>query len=115
VTARLEDRVGPLRELIERSPHGFALVTTTTGVLLGRLRFSALGDNPDALAGDVMEPGPSTVRADTPAAKLAGRLAEQGLKTAIVTTPEGRLIGVARRADLERAAAATPAGETKPS
>jgi CBS-domain-containing membrane protein len=84
-------------------------------VLLGRLRFSALGDDPDARAEAVMEPGPSTVRADTPAAKLAGRLAEQELKTAIVTTPEGHLIGVARREDLERAGGATPAGETGPS
>jgi CBS-domain-containing membrane protein len=112
VTRRLDDRVGPLREEIERSPYGFALVTTITGVLLGRLRFSALGDDPDARAEDVMEPGPSTVRADTPAGELAGRLAEQSLKTAIVTTPQGRLIGVARREELERAASATAAGET---
>jgi CBS-domain-containing membrane protein len=83
--------------------------------VLGRLRFSALGDDPDARAEDVMEPGPSTVRADTAAAKLAAKLAERELKTAIVTTPEGELIGVVRREDLERAAAATPAGETGPS
>jgi CBS-domain-containing membrane protein len=48
-----------------------------------------------------MEPGPSTVRADTKAAELAEQLARQELNTAIVTTPEGRLIGVARRSELE--------------
>jgi Mg/Co/Ni transporter MgtE len=102
VTCHIEDQIGPLRERIERSPYGFALVITPGGVLLGRVRRSALGADPDARAEDVMEAGPSTVRAHTPAHVLAKRLAEQDLETAIVTTPEGRLIGVARREDLER-------------
>jgi Mg/Co/Ni transporter MgtE len=104
VTCGLDDRVGPLRDQIERSPYGFALVTASGGVLLGRVRLSALGDDPDARAEDIMEPGPSTVRPHRPAGELAKRLREQELKTAIVTTPEGRLIGVARQDDLERAA-----------
>jgi len=49
----------------------------------------------------IMEPGPSTVRADTLAAVLGPRLAERELRTAIVSTPEGRLIGVVTRSDLE--------------
>ena len=102
VTCALGDPVGPLRERIDRSPYGFALVTSRGGVVLGRLRRSRLGDDPDARAEDVMEPGPSTVRADAAAAPLGRRLAERDLRTAIVTTPQGRLIGVARREDLER-------------
>ena len=54
-----------------------------------------------ATAEAVMEPGPTTVRADTLAADLAQRLTERDLKTAIVSTPEGRLIGVVTRTDLE--------------
>ena len=50
-----------------------------------------------------MEPGPSTVRADTAAGALAKRLADRNLRWAIVTYPEGRLIGVASRTDLEQA------------
>jgi CBS-domain-containing membrane protein len=50
-----------------------------------------------------MEPGPSTVRPDTPADSLAKRLAERELHFAIVADPEGRLIGVVRREDLEHA------------
>ncbi len=57
----------------------------------------------DATAEEVMESGPSTVRADTSAGELAQRLAQRDLKTAIVSTPEGRLIGVVRRRDLEAA------------
>jgi CBS-domain-containing membrane protein len=103
VTCRLTDRVGDVRERIAGSPYGFALLTTPGGVVLGRLRGSALDCDPDLPAETVMEAGPSTVRPDTPAAKLASRLAEQQLQFAIVTTPEGRLLGVARRPDLERA------------
>jgi CBS-domain-containing membrane protein len=58
---------------------------------------------PGATAEAIMEPGPSTVRADTLAADLARRLTERDLRTAIVSTPEGRLIGVVTRTDLEAA------------
>jgi CBS-domain-containing membrane protein len=59
--------------------------------------------SPGATAEAVMEPGPTTVRADTIAADLAQRLADRDLRTAIVSTPEGRLIGVVLRTDLEAA------------
>jgi rhodanese-related sulfurtransferase/CBS domain-containing protein len=100
VTARLDDRVGDIRERVEASPYGFGFVVADRGTLLGRLRRSALEGNPNETAADVMEPGPSTVRADTPPPELASRLDKGGLTTAVVTTPEGRLMGVVRRADL---------------
>jgi Mg/Co/Ni transporter MgtE len=104
VTAHLADPVAAIREHVGRSPYGFAFVTTEDRVLLGRLPASVMQDAPaGATAEAVMEPGPSTVRADTLALELAERLAERGLKTAIVSTPEGRLIGVVRRSDLEAA------------
>ncbi len=49
-----------------------------------------------------MEPGPSTVRFNTPAHDLVQRLAGKNLKTAIVTTPSGCLVGVFHRADAEK-------------
>jgi CBS domain-containing protein len=104
VTSRLSDPAAGVRELVGDSPYGFALVTTKDGIILGRLRGSALRDAPgDATAEALMEPGPSTVRADTPAAELAQRLARRDLETAVVSTPEGRLIGVVLRSDLEAA------------
>ena len=93
-----------VRTRVERSPYGFALVVSEGRVVLGRLSAGALRNGSgDAVAETVMEPGPSTVRADIPAADLAKRLAERDLSFAIVTTPEGRLIGVVRREDLEAA------------
>ena len=103
VTCRLDDRVGDVRERIAGSPFGFALVTTPGGVLLGRVRGSSLDCDPNLLAEDVMEAGPSTVRPDKPADKVAARLDEKQLRFAIVTTPEGRLLGVFCRADLDAA------------
>jgi CBS domain-containing protein len=104
ITCRLNDPIGPIREQVESSRYGFALVTTEDHILLGRLRGSVMRDTPaEATAEAVMEPGPSTVRADTLASELATRLAERDLRTAIVSTPEGRLIGVVTRTDLEEA------------
>ena len=106
VMCRLDERVGDVGELILASGYGFGLVTTADGVVLGRLRRSALDGDPKLRAEEVMEPGPSTVRPDTLAGDLAKRLADRELQFAVVTNPEGRLIGVVRRADLERAVSA---------
>ena len=101
VTCGLSDSVAEVRPRVENSPYGFALVVADGGVLLGRLRQAALADDPAARAEDVMEPGPSTVRANTAPSKLALRLRAAELKTALVTTPDGVLLGVVRAADLE--------------
>jgi CBS domain-containing protein len=103
VTCDLGARVGDVRERVGASPYRFAFVVAGGGMVLGRLRRAALEGDPDARAEDVMEPGPSTVRADTPAADLLERLTRQDLTSAVVTDPEGRLMGVVRRADLEGA------------
>ncbi len=42
--------------------YGFALVLSETQVLLGRLRKSSLEGTSTAIAGEVMESGPSTIR-----------------------------------------------------
>jgi CBS domain-containing protein len=103
VTCRLDERVGEVRERVDASPYGFGLVTSAGGVLLGRLRASALDGDPAARTEEVMEAGPSTVRPHTPAARLAKKLAARDLKSAIVTTPTGVLVGVTRHRELEAA------------
>jgi Mg/Co/Ni transporter MgtE len=98
VTCRLDDPVGPLCDKVKQSPYGFALVTTDDRTIFGRLRGSVINEaDPDALAEEVMSPGPSTVRADTTVDDLRERLDKKDLKTAIVSDPEGRLIGVIMR------------------
>lgn len=102
VTCALDTQVGELRDKIEQSPYGFALVVWSDGTMLGRVRSSQIRDAADdATAEQVMQPGPSTVRPDLPVDELRKRLDEKELKTALVSTPEGRLIGVVTRKQLD--------------
>ena len=96
----LDERIGTVRDRVDASPYGFALVTGPHGVLLGRLRKAALQGDPDAVAEAVMEPGPSTVRADLPPAELRERLERRDLTSAVISDPDGRVLGVVRFADL---------------
>jgi rhodanese-related sulfurtransferase len=89
-----------LRARVDASPFGFALVVDADGVLLGRLRRSALEQGTGERVEQLMEVGPSTVRADEPAQPLRERLEKRDLNCAVVTSPDGVLIGVVRRADL---------------
>jgi Mg/Co/Ni transporter MgtE len=100
VTVRMDERMGDVRPRVEASPYGFAFVVAEGGAVLGRLRKAALEGDPDARAEDVMDPGPSTVRAHMPLDTLRNRLEKRNLTTAVVTTPEGALLGAVRRADL---------------
>ena len=101
VIARPEQPVGQVAGRVARSPYGFALVVAQDTTLLGRLRKAALDGDPAAQAEQVMEAGPSTVRADRPLAELAERLRSRELRTAVVTAPDGKLLGVVRRSDME--------------
>jgi len=101
VLCGLTDRVGDVRARVAASPYRFAFVVSDGRVLLGRLRRVALDADPQLTAEEAMEPGPSTIRADTPPAELRERLRRGDLRTAVVTTPDGVLLGVVRRQDLE--------------
>ena len=100
VTCVVHDRTGDVLPRVQASPYGFAFVVSSNGTLLGRLRRAVLEGDAEASAGAVMEPGPSTVRGDTPLEKLRDRLDSRNLRTAVVTTPDGMLVGVVRREDL---------------
>jgi Mg/Co/Ni transporter MgtE len=100
-TCQLTETAAAVRDRIERSPYGFALVLSDQGeILLGRVRRSGLGPDPHAPVEELMEPGPSTVRAYVEAEELARRLEERKPATAVVTTPSGGLLGVVRREQL---------------
>ena len=74
---------------------GALIVVNDRGIVLGRVQ---PGDYPrDATAEDVMEPGPTTVRAHEPLDALLGQMELRRVHEIIVTTPEGRLLGLVRR------------------
>jgi CBS domain-containing protein len=103
VTCGLQETIGAVRERVAQSRHRFTFVVSEDGVLLGRLRKAALEGDPGARAEDVMEPGPSTSRPDTPPAELLAKLERRQLRTAVLSDPDGRLLGVVRRDDLAAA------------
>jgi rhodanese-related sulfurtransferase len=103
----LADRVEAIRQRIDASPYGFALVLAGR-VVLGRVRRSRLADALNDASGELlMEPGPSTTRPHTDPGELASSLRRSGASTAILTTPEGELLGVVRRCDLPDPGAGT--------
>ncbi|MGH9114000.1 MAG: CBS domain-containing protein [Acidimicrobiales bacterium] len=71
-----------------------ALVVNEARVVLGRVR--ADGHPPSGRAEDVMEPGPTTVRAHEPLDPLLARMQQRNAREIVVTTSEGRLLGVLR-------------------
>jgi rhodanese-related sulfurtransferase len=99
-TCSRTDRAEEIKQQVDASPYGFALVLADR-VVLGRVRRSRLDDaQPETSAESLMEPGPSTTRPHTDPGDLAGQLQRSGANTAILTTPEGELLGVVHRSDL---------------
>ena len=96
VTCALGDDALAVRDRIEASPYGFALVVAN-GTIMGRLRRSVINEAGSGTAEELMDPGPSTGRPDQDIEELRKKLDDKGLKTAIVSTPEGKLIGVVTR------------------
>jgi CBS domain-containing protein len=101
VTCGLSDVVGAVRERVAASRYGFAFVVSPGGVLLGRRRRAALEADAEARAEDVMEPGPSTIRADSQLEPLVEQMCSRDLTSLPVTDPDGRLLGLVRRDDIE--------------
>jgi rhodanese-related sulfurtransferase len=97
----LESSAAQARRAIADSPYGFALVLSVGGVLLGRVRRSALDslDDRDPIE-PILEPGPSTIRPHLTVEELRGRLDGARVRTFLVTCPDGTLIGVVRREDI---------------
>jgi hypothetical protein len=94
-TCSLDDPAGEVLARIATSPYGYALVLDPSGVLLGRVRRSALeAGEADIAVEQLMEPGPSTIRPHVPGEDLAKRLERSRVAPLVVTSPGGVLVGV---------------------
>ena len=75
--------------------HGATLVVVNEQrIVLGRLRVGVANATGETRVEDVMESGPTTVRAHEPLIPLLERMARRQVDEVIVTTPEGELLGV---------------------
>jgi CBS domain-containing protein len=102
-TCALDASVGDIRRELEGARDEVCLVLGDRAVVLGRVRGDVLRSADDATpAEDIMEEGPTTIRADDELASLVERMQRRHVATIIVTDPDGRLVGLLHRDDAER-------------
>jgi CBS domain-containing protein len=102
-TCRLVETIRDVRARLGSWTTCFVL--NEAGIVLGRLYTKELEGDPEARAGDVMRPGPSTFRPNVSVVQMLEYMNENQLDTAPVTRPDGTFVGLLLRADAERAAA----------
>jgi CBS domain-containing protein len=101
----LSDRIGDVRERAQEAGWDACAVVNEKRVVLGLLRRKELDADPEAIAEQMMRPGPTTFRPNVPVQEMAERMRERGARTVLVTTSDGTLVGQLRRDDAERVAA----------
>jgi len=75
------------------------IVVNEHRIVLGRIPPTRLAHAGDRLAEEVMDVGPTTVRAHEPLDPLLERMARRNVKEIAVTTPDGELLGVVYHSD----------------
>ena len=101
-TCRLDEALGPVRERVRAAGWNACVVVNGERVVLGLLRESELGGDPNQRIEQVMRPGPSTFRPFVLVEELAHYMAEHDLPNAPITTSDGRLVGLITLEDVAR-------------
>jgi CBS domain-containing protein len=102
ITCRPDEPIVEVRSRNGIDGWEIAAVVDCDGVVVGRLRPTALEGPDDRLVGEVMEPGPSTVRPDGLLQPLVERMERRNAPHVLVTTPQGNLIGILFRDEARR-------------
>jgi CBS domain-containing protein len=108
ITCQPEETIGEVRARIATEGWEVCAVVHCDEVVIGRLRPDALQDPVDRLVGEVMEPGPSSVRPDELLQPLVERMEHRNAPHVLVTTPQGNLIGILFRDEAKRLLAGEP-------
>lgn len=96
-TCTLGADVDAARRTLTTSGWSWCAVINEHGVVAGRIDAAALtGATGAAGVADVMERGPSTIRADADVSDALERMRKKGTEALIVTDPDGRLLGALR-------------------
>jgi CBS domain-containing protein len=104
VTASLDERLGDVRERVERSDFDAAVVVNEEKIVLGILRPKHLEGDDEVRIEEAMSPGPSTFRPHVLIHQMAHYMHEHDLESTPVTTGDGRLVGLLLREDATREA-----------
>ena len=113
VTCQLGDPIGDVSTKVSAAGKDECIVVTDGNVVLGRIRNNALGGDAQAIAEDVMEPGPTTLRTDSTLDSTIESLKSRSVTRILVTTSDGRLYGTLYLSDAEARLAAEPIPSTQ--
>ena len=102
IVAHSGEGLGDVAARVRSEGKDAVIVINDRHVVLGRVRGRALDGNPESMIEDVMRPGPSTIRPDTPLETVVESLRSGNVESTLVTDPEGRLIGTVYLEDAER-------------
>ena len=103
-------RVDQAASRARRAGWDSCIVVNAQRVVVGRLRGDALDAAGEATVEQVMEQGPTTIRASEELAGLVQRMRNRNVLSIVVTDPDGRLLGILRRSDAEQALAGAGGG-----
>ncbi len=104
-TCSLDDTIGEVKARLEGTIWTVCGVINEERALLGMLRGKCWEEPPDSVAGEIMRPGPSTIRPNEDLAAVTGRMQNRNVSALFVTHSDGRLVGLMRRVDAEEALA----------
>lgn len=96
-TCHPEERLGTVRERVAAAGWDACVVVDHDRVVFGLLDYSRLTGDPDRMAEEVMELGPSTFRPSEELERLLDYMRRHRRSGVLVTTPDGRLVGLVRR------------------
>ena len=98
-TCAPDTAAGPALQRARAQGWDRCVVIAGQGTVVGILRAGRISDTELAPAADVMQPGPTTVRAHEDLDATRQRMHDRHVKQLLVTTPDGHLIGVVEAAD----------------
>jgi len=98
-TARLDERLGDVRERVRAVGWDAAVVINSERVVLGLLRSKELEKDPNLRIEQAMRPGPSTFRPHLSIKEMAQNMTQHKLESSPITTLDGRLVGLLLQKD----------------
>jgi hypothetical protein len=99
-TCFLRDVVGDVARRVRDEGWPLGVVLNERRVVLGRLRPKDLDTHPEAVAEEIMVPGPRTTRGTRYAGEMGRWLDDRKVPGVLVTSADGELIGYVRREDV---------------